>query len=138
MKSLSIALLLLMSGITLADEAKVTVSERPEWQQSVMEKVTFSAKTKGDDEILEGKITQPNHSWGGFIIFCCTAKENLGKRLLWIDAEVVFSNGDKRKFKGINFNIHKKGTELDIAKLPFKSESKVSVRSVYITSVTMK
>lgn len=125
-------------GLCLANEPKVTVSERPEWQRSVIEKVTFGAESKGIDELLGKKVDRPDRSWGGFIIFSCTAKENLEKRLLWVDAEVEFSNGFKREFKGITFGILAKGTAHDIAKIPFEVDGPVSVKSVRVTSITMK
>jgi hypothetical protein len=139
MKNLAATLIASMSLVIChAAEPTVVVSERPEWQKQVLDKVSFRIEAKGIEELLGAIAAHPNNSWQGFVIFSCTAKENLGKRLLWIDAEVEFSNGYKRKFEGISFNILTKGTEYDIAKIPFEVEDPVSVKSVTISSVTIK
>jgi len=121
-----------------AQEPKIVIGEIAEWQKPVIDKVAFSAEAKSIDELLGKKIDHPNKSWNGFIIFSCIAKGNLGKRLLWIDVEVTFSNGYKRKFTGISFHILTKGTEHDIMKIPFDTKEAVSVASMAVTSVTIK
>ena len=139
MRFLATALsILIFLGVCHAGEPKVTISKRPEWQKSVLDKVTFGAETKGIDELLGKKVDRPNRFWSGFVIFSCTANENLGKRLLWVNAEVEFSNGYKRKFDGVSFHILTKGTEHNIAKIPFEVEESVSVKSINITSVAIK
>lgn len=120
------------------DELTATVEEPQDWKKPVLENVVFAAKTKGIDEIL-GKNDHADHGpWTGFVVFSCTAKESLSKRLLWIDAEVEFSNGYKRKFKGITFDLPSQGTGYDIAKIPFEVESPVTLKSVRVSSVTIK
>ncbi len=139
MRFLATALsILVFLGVCHAGEPKVIISKRPKWQQSVLDKVTFGAEAKGIEELLGKKVDRPNRFWSGFVIFSCTATENLGRRLLWIDAEVEFSNGYKRKFDGVSFHILAKGTEYNIAKIPFGVEESVSVKSITITSVAVK
>jgi len=139
MKTFAIALYALIHlGACYAEEPKIIITERPEWQKPVLEKVVFGAETKDVNELLGKKADQANKSWKGFVIFSCTAKENLGKRLLWINAEVEFSNGSKRKFESICFGISKKGTEYDIVKIPFETTDPVSVKTVTITLVAIK
>ena len=125
-------------GSCYAEEPKITIGKLAEWQKPVIDKVIFTAQIKSVDELLGKKIERPNESWGGFIVFSCTAKENLGKRLLWIDVEVEFSNGYKRKIDGISFFILSKGTEHDIVKIPFDTKKAVSIKSVKIASVAIK
>ncbi len=125
-------------GFCYAEEPKITIGKLAEWQKPVIAKVIFSARIKSVEELLGKKIERPNESWGGFIIFSCTAKEDLGKRLLWIDVEVEFSNGYKRKIDRIRFSILRKGTEHDIVKIPFDTKKSVSIKSVKVASVTIK
>lgn len=139
MKSIAAALYVLAHfGSCYAEETKIVLTANAEWQKPVLDKVEFGAETKSIDELLGNKVDQANRSWKGFVIFSCTAKENLGKRLLWINAEVEFSNGIQRKFESVCFGISKKGTEYDIAKIPFVSEEALSVKAITITSVVIK
>ena len=91
--------MLAVSSHAFADKKKVTISEMPEWQRPVLAHVTFDAEVKETQELL-GKSADPGD---GFLVFSCKADQNLGKRILWITAEVTFSNGYKREFKQISF-----------------------------------
>lgn len=139
MKSLAAALYALVHfGACYAEEPKVIITDRPDWQKPILEKVVFGVHAKEVDELLGKKTEHTNRRWIGFVIFSCTATDNLSKRLLWINAEVEFSNGYKRKFDSISFGLMNKGTEYDIAKIPFESKEAVSVKSITITSVVIK
>ena len=139
MRSFAIALsFLILLGVCHAEEPKVTISKRPDWQKTVIDKVTFGAETRSIEEVLEGRWIGRINSGVDSLSFRAPRTRTLGKRLLWIDAEVKFSNGYKRKFKGVSFHILTKGTEYNIAKIPFEVEESVSVESINITSVAIK
>jgi len=123
-----------------ADGSKpqITVPDYPDWRKPILEKIVFGAEAKSATDLL-GKIdARTDPSWKGYIIFSCTALEDLPKRVLWIDAEAEFSNGYKREFKGISFNLLSKGTEYDMAKIPFETETPVTIKAVRVSSVTIK
>jgi len=130
--------MVLWVGICYADAPKIIISERPEWQKPIIDKASFGVQVKSTDQILGENANISGGFWSGFLIFSCTAKENLGRRILWIDAEVEFSNGYVRKFEGIKFHISAEGSEYDIAKIPFETKDAVTVKSMTITSVTIK
>ena len=113
----------ILSGLVLVCcvEAQIEVSftEQPGWKNLILEKVSFSAAVKENKKLLGEDADDGD----GFIVFSCTAKENLGKRVLWIEAELTFSNGYKRNFESISFMILEKGTEYDIRKVPFDRAS---------------
>ena len=114
-ESLHTLIVLFCTAISLAAEIKVEFGRIPEWQKPVMDKVTFGVKARSLSEILNAggdKTRTPS-----FLVFTAEATENLGKRLLWVDAEVEFSNGAVRKFKNVSFFLLTKGIEADVRKL---------------------
>lgn len=94
--------LLLLSLAAPAKEIEVTSTPLPDWQQPIWKNVTFDAKVINVKDIPGAKADAHDED---FVLFSCTAKENLGKRILWIDAEVTFSNGMTRELEGISFFI---------------------------------
>jgi hypothetical protein len=117
---------------------KVTVEASAEWQKTVLKDVSFGATIKSIGEILGRDVQTPRNRWIGFVVFSCTAPADLSKRILWVDAEVKFSNGYTRKFEGINFGLLQKGEEFDIQKIPFETETPVAVSEVTIKAITIK
>jgi hypothetical protein len=117
---------------------KVIVDASAEWQNAELKDVTFGATTKGIDDILGKAIQTQGKRWTGFVIFSCKASSDLGKRLLWADADVTFSNGYKREFKGIQFHLLQKGEEFDIQKIPFETDSPLTISEVTIKGITLK
>jgi len=116
MKTLQIILFLILAGkVALASEVKIEISDAPEWQKPILGMVEFDAKLRSISQIL--KVEEPKSESPTFLVFTATAKENLGKTLLWIDAEVELSNGKILTFKGISFGLLSKGIEADIRKL---------------------
>ena len=111
---LSILMLLFSATISLAAETKVEFGPIPEWQKPVMDKVTFDVTVRSLAKILD--IQDPKDA-PSFLVFTAEATENLGKRLLWVDAEVEFPNGAVRKFENVSFFLLDKGVEADIRKL---------------------
>jgi hypothetical protein len=51
---------------------------------------------------------------------------------------VTFSNGYKREFKGIQFHLLQKGEEFDIQKIPFETDSPLTISEVTIKGITLK
>ncbi|MBK1884235.1 hypothetical protein JIN85_17580 [Luteolibacter pohnpeiensis] len=80
-----------------------------------MSEVTFGVKLITLNDML--KVQDGSDVVPSFLIFTARAAENLGKRLLWIDAEVEFCNGAVRKFKNFSFHLLTKGIEADVKKL---------------------
>lgn len=114
-KSLHTFIVLFCTAISLAAEVKVEFGPIPEWQKPVMDKVTFGVKARTLSEILHAggdKTGTPS-----FLVFTAEAAEDLGKRLLWVDAEVEFSNGVVRNVKNVSFHLLTKGIEADVKKL---------------------
>jgi hypothetical protein len=117
---------------------KVTVEPSADWQRTVLNDVYFTATTRGVVDILGRQIQAPGNRWIGFVVFSCSAPSNLGKRILWVDAEVKFSNGYTRKFKGIQFGLLQEGEEFDVHKIPFETDMPVSVSEVKFSGLTIK
>jgi hypothetical protein len=110
----SLFIFLFSATTSLAEEIKVEFGPIPDWQKPVMDKVTFGVKMRSLGEILDTKDTKDTPS---FLVFTAEATDNLGKRLLWVGAEVEFSNGVVRKFENVSFFLLNKGVEADIKKL---------------------
>ncbi|MES2476568.1 MAG: hypothetical protein V4640_12365 [Verrucomicrobiota bacterium] len=116
MKTLQIILFLILTGqVALASEVKIEIADAPEWQKPILGRVEFDAKIRSISQILS--VEEPKSEGPAFLIFTASAKENLGKRLLWIDAEVELSNGKILTFRRIPFGLQSKGIEADIRKL---------------------
>ncbi|MBK1884029.1 hypothetical protein JIN85_16540 [Luteolibacter pohnpeiensis] len=117
---------------------EIVIPPSADWQQPILSSVKFSAETKSADELLGTHIKQPSGRWVGFVVFTCEATKNLGKRLMWIDADVTFSNGYVREFTGVSFNILTEGTEIDIHKIPFEAPAPVTISKVVIKNAVIK
>ena len=113
-KLICILTMLLSAAISPAADIKVELDPIPEWQKPVMDKVTFGVKMRSLSGILNRPADKPAPS---FLVFTSKAAENLGKRLLWVDVEVEFSNGAVRKFDHVKFSLLGKGIEADVRKL---------------------
>lgn len=114
MKIIQFAYLLLTLAAT-AEEFKVEFSPLPDWQQPILAKVTFDVQIRSLPDIIRTESMEAKQPQ--FLVFTAATNESLGKRLLWIDAEVELSDGRIREYKGISFHLLSKGLEADIQKL---------------------
>jgi len=114
-KMLYIVAIALLASLTHAEKIVIELPQVSERQKLVLEKVAFDVKLRTLDDITGVENSQASDP--SFLIFTAVAKEDLGEGLLWIDAEVEFSNGRVRKFTAIRFNLFKKGIEADVRKL---------------------
>lgn len=136
-----IGLILIISLTAFVAEGmaqKITIDPGEVEHWPALKDVTFGATIKGVDEITGRKVEMPSELWRGFVIFSCKSSKTLGGRLLWVDAEVTFSNGMVREFKGIDFFLLNKGEEFDIKKIPFENRAPVSVSEVKVKNVVFK
>lgn len=133
---------ILALGITTtASEMVIEFPGLRDWKKDIVENVVFSAELQPISKLLDKLAAEDEPI---FLVFSCEAKDNLGKRLLWIDADVTFSSGAVRKLKGIRFHILSKGIEYDIVKLDpgvlsqQKDALSVTVTKLKVTNVAVK
>ena len=89
MKRTASVILAIFSFVYVASaELEVSIKEQPDWKQPTLSKAQFLAEIKENKELLGADADDGD----GFIVFSCTAEENLKKRILWIDVELTFSN----------------------------------------------
>lgn len=134
-------ILLLLSLAAPAKEVEVTSTPLPDWQQPIWKNVTFDAKVINVKDIPGAKADAHNTD---FLLFSCTAKEKLRKHILWLSAEITFSNSKTTLYKDIPIRINKAGTEHTIEKIPtqitdgMEKPAALTVTKIHITEVTMK
>ncbi len=130
----SLFCLLLGAGVYAAEP---DYSSLPDWQRAILDKAVFELRLLPATALFPHNAAPADLSSDGFLLFVCSARQNLGKRLLWIDAEIEFSNGYKRKFSSISFHLLT-GTAVAVAKLDFAVTPHLTVKSFRITSAPAK
>jgi hypothetical protein len=139
MKHLLLAITISMAAFAADGAAqKVTVDPSEIERMPALKDVTFGATVKSADEIVGRKVESPNGLWRGFIVFSCKASTNLGHRMLWVDADVTYSDGSKGDFKGVGFHLSDKGEEFDILKIPGETRAPLSISELRIRHVAFK
>ncbi|MES2465823.1 MAG: hypothetical protein V4675_00865 [Verrucomicrobiota bacterium] len=131
-KLICIFTVLLSAAISPAADIKVELVPIPEWQKPDMDKVTFRVKVRSLSEILDRPADK---SAPLFLVFTAEAAENLGKRLLWVDVEVEFSNGAVRKFEHVKFSLLGKGIGADVRKLDEEPKQIKDPKTIEITKL---
>ncbi len=137
-KLLCIFTMVMSTAISPAADIKVELDPIPEWQKPVMDKVTFGVKMRSLSEVLD---TPADKAAPSFLVFTAEAAENLGKRLLWVDVEVEFSNGAFLKFEHVKFFLLSKGIEADVRKLDdlkIKDPKTIEITKLKIINAVLK
>lgn len=109
----------------------------PDRQRAILDKTAFDLRILPPPALFPSGDAPKDLSTDGFLLFVCSARENLGERLLWIDAEVEFSSGYTRKFRSVSFHLLT-GSSVAICKLDFPANPALTVKSLRITSAAAK
>lgn len=125
----------LLSAVAYATD--VDYRSLADWQKEVLDKASFELKLLPPQTFFPADSAPTDLAKDGFLVFVCSAKENLGKRLLWIRTEVKFSNGYTRTFDSVAFHILT-GSALAIEKLDFPVAGNLKVKSARIISAAIK
>jgi len=138
MKPFFVALIIWTVSLAKLDAVEGSIKPNADWQTEILSLLKISAEAKGVSDLLGDSLRIRDKSWTGFVVFTCEAASDLPKRLMWVDAEVTFSNGYVREFKNIRFSIIGKGSEYDIQKIPFSVSEPVTVTKVVFKNPAIK
>lgn len=112
-------------------------SSLPDKQRAILDKTSFELRILPPTALFPSGDAPKDLSADGFLLFVCSARQNLGERLLWITAKVEFSNGYTREFSSVGFHLIA-GSSAAIHKLDFPATPALEIKSLKITSAVVQ